>query len=245
LASLLVAGASLFGCSGTPPGEFIIVQNQVPSDDCSIPATLGGVYRSRGTLDVRLVDGPDAYRLFPVMQNNFPPPSNGNLVDANRIALSGFDVDLSVPADSPSDNPLTGFFNDLVNSADPAMHALVSFGEITSGSVASGSGNTSSKVTVFPGALAQNIRGMGLLSPVNRFIVVATVRARGDTLTGSVESDAFHYPIELCDGCLMIDQGACPVMALAGNSCYPGQDTGTGCCTQDGALFCPSLVAAP
>ena len=73
---------------------------------------------------------------------------------------------------------------------------------------------------------------------------MVTVRARGTTLVSSVRSDAFTYPIELCDGCLMIDQGACPATAVAGNTCYVGQDSSTGCCEQNGSLFCPSLVSS-
>ena len=78
-AALLFAASSFTaGCSGTPPGEFIILQNQVPNPDCSIPAGLGMVYRGEGTLDVRLIGGgPSGYLLFPVLQNNFPGPSAG------------------------------------------------------------------------------------------------------------------------------------------------------------------------
>ena len=69
LTTLGIVGAlavCLVGCSGTPPGTFIIVQNNVPNADCTIPATIGAVYRSTGTLDVRVSSG---YELFPVLQN--------------------------------------------------------------------------------------------------------------------------------------------------------------------------------
>jgi hypothetical protein len=248
--SLLVALASALawsqtGCSGTPPGEFIIVQNQVPNPDCTIPAVLGSLYRGEGVLDVRLLgDGPTGYQFFPLLQNNFPGPSAGQTVDANRIALSGFDIDVTLPVDAPPDSSITALFGQLATSSmtggpDP----LIEYSTLTSGSVASGGGDTASSVNVFPGDLAHKIRDLGVLSPVNHFWVMASVRARGDTLVNSVESDAFKYPIELCDGCLMLDQGTCPAATLDGNSCYVGQDSGTGCCTQGGSLFCPSLVA--
>jgi hypothetical protein len=97
---------------------------------------------------------------------------------------------------------------------------------------------------VVPRQLAENIRNLGVLSTVNRFTIIASIRARGDSLVGSVVSDSFHYPIDICDGCLMVDQGVCPVQAASGNNCFVGQDTSTGCCTQMGQLFCPSLVAS-
>jgi len=235
--SLLFGGFT--GCAGTPPGEFIIVQNQVPNADCTIPAELGAVYRGRGTLDVRLSDG---YKLFPVLRNDFPPPSGGQTVDANRIAISGFDVDVTMPANASS-NPVT----DLINGLRPAgarPDPLVQFSTLTSGSVASGGGNTASSVGVVPGALVSMIREKNFLTATNRVWITATVHARGATLVGGVRSDGFTYPIELCDGCLLLDQGACPVAAAAGTTCNIGQDQDVGCCESAGQLVCPSVVAS-
>jgi hypothetical protein len=244
-AALLAAASALVaGCSGTPPGAFIIVQNQVPNSDCSIPAGLGQVYRGEGVLDVRLISQQKTgYELFPVMQNNFPAPTGGQTVDANRIALSGFNVDVEVPSDA------TGDIADLINGyrgdgAAPGDHQKVQFGTLTSGSVASGGGFTSSAVEVFPVALAIDVLNKHVLSPTDTFTVLASVRGLGKTLSSSVTSDSFTYPITLCDGCLMDDLGPCPVAASAGNQCYLGQDSSTGCCTQNGQLFCPAMVAA-
>src|SRR5262249_14507056 len=41
---------SIVGC-GTPPGQFLIIQNQVPEKGCLVPVTLGSVYRGTGDLD--------------------------------------------------------------------------------------------------------------------------------------------------------------------------------------------------
>jgi hypothetical protein len=239
-ATLLVAIASCFstGCSGTPPGEFIIIQNQVPNTDCSIPAGLGAVYRGEGTLDVRLVSSrATGYLLFPVMQNNFPGASGEQTVDANRIALSGFNVDVDVPEDQKG--PAADFIRGLAMTADPMVH----YGTLTSGSVASGSGVTSSAVEVFPNDLANGVLGTHSLTPTENIWATVHVRALGKTLTSSVESDSFTYPIRLCDGCLMGDLGACPVVGDVGNLCFVGQDGATGCCEQNGQLICPALVA--
>jgi len=236
LSWLVIGGA---GCSGTPPGEFIIVQNQVPDAMCTIPATLGTVYRGEGVLDVRLSDG---YELFPVLQNNFPAPGAGQSVDANRIAISGFDVDVAVPANASS-NPVT----DLINGLRPAgarPDPLVQFSTLTSGSVASGGGNTASSVGVVPGDLVRKLQEQNVLTATNHFWILATVHARGATLVGTVRSDGFRYPIELCDGCLIVDQGACPVAAASGSACNIGQDQSVGCCESAGQLVCPSVVAS-
>jgi hypothetical protein len=240
-AALLAAAfvsAALASCSSTPPGEFIIVQNQVPGSDCTIPAGLGAVYRGEGVLDVRLIgNGPKGYLLFPVLQNNFPAPTGGQTVDANRIALSGFNVDVEVADDA------TGPIADLINGYRMSMDRMVQYGTFTSGSVASGGGFTASSVEVFPAALAAQIRDKAVLSQTTTFWAFASVRALGKTLTGDVTSDAFKYPIQLCDGCLMDNLGACPLAMSTGNQCYIGQDGVTGCCSQDGQLVCPALVA--
>ena len=246
-AALLAATAFALaaGCSGTPPGAFIIVQNQVPTSDCTIPAGLGEVYRGAGTLDVRLISTQKTgYVLFPVMQNNFPGPAGGQTVDANRIALSGFNVDVEVQ------DSATGSIADLINGfrsmdADPKNHQKVQYSTLTSGSVASGGGFTSSAVEVFPVDLALDVLNMHVLSQTSTFTALATVRSLGKTLTGEVTSDSFTYPITLCDGCLMDNLGPCPVAAMVGNQCDVGQDDSTGCCTQSGQFFCPAMVAAP
>jgi len=243
-AALLAAASALAaGCSGTPPGAFVIIQNQVPNSDCSIPAGLGNVYRGEGVLDVRLISQQKSgYELFPVMQNNFPAPGGGQTVDANRIALSGFNVDIEV------DEGATGEIADLINAdraADPssADYQKVHYGTFTSGSVASGGGFTSSAVEAFPVDLASDVLSKHVLSQTQTSWVFASVRSLGKTLSGDVTSDSFRYPIQLCDGCLMDNLGPCPVAASAGNQCYMGQDSSTGCCTQNGQFFCPATVA--
>jgi hypothetical protein len=247
--AVLGAIALLAGCSGTPPGEFIIVQNQVLGSDCTVPATLGGIYRGEGVLDVRLIGASGGYQLYPLLQNNFPPPGGGQNVDANRIALSGFDVDVEAgPAPGAIGDLITSYRNVAANptpsAGDLANEALVHYSTLTSGSVASGGGNTASGVEVFPAELAQKIRDMAVLSTTNRYWVMTSVRARGNSLVGGVRSDAFKYPIELCDGCLIFNQGTCPVASVMGNSCDPGQDDGTSCCEISGSLVCPAVVAS-
>jgi hypothetical protein len=241
LALFMVEGIG--GCGGTPPGDFIILQNQVPNADCSIPATLGAVYRGEGLVDVRLVgdSAASAYVLFPLLQNDFPAPSGGQDVDANRIILSGFDVDVGLPP-TPGDGPITDLITGLrALSPDDPDHELIQYSTLTSGSVASGGGNTASAVGVFPAELARRMRDMGVLSRTSYVWIMASVRARGDTLVGGVRSDSFKYPIRVCDGCLVEDTGVCPadVSTLGSAACYPGQDGASVCCeAASGSLFC-------
>jgi hypothetical protein len=237
---------SLLGC-GLPPGQFIIVQNNVPEEGCVIPAGLGSVYRGTGDLDVRLVSetAKRGYAVFPVMQNNLPPPTGGS-ADNNRIALSGFEVSLSLPPEV-RDGPMWQLFEDLkISGPTGGRDPLIQFSTITSGSVASGGGNTASSVDAISGELARQMRARGGLAPGSFSYVIATLRAKGDTTTMSVRSDPFHYPIRVCDSCLVHNMGLCPVStepSRLGNACNIAQDFSVDCCTSGTGLVCPPTVA--
>jgi hypothetical protein len=239
------AALLLVGCGATP-GQFLIVQDQVPDTaSCVIPTTIGSVYRDVGNLDVRLVSrrAEAGYYMYPLLRNNLQPAAGGQIGDPNRIALSSYNVSLGLPADATS-SPLAMLFGDLANS--PQDSGLLRFSVPTSGSVASGGGYTSSGVPAIPGELARRIRDQGLLAGTSYAYVMATVRARGDTQNGSIESDPFVFPIRVCDGCLIASLQLCPATmepANKGNPCNVAQDDPVDCCDSGAGLQCPPPVA--
>jgi hypothetical protein len=232
----------LLGACGRVPGQFIIVQDQVPmGGGCSI-TTNQTVYNPSGILDVAVVNqtATSGYLVFPLLQNDLPPPS-GSLVDGNRIALTAFDVDLHMTAVDPP--AVTGpMFATLEGAQDPQVHYSLP----TSGSVASGGGLTAAIVEGFPTSLAIAIAKNGDLGGGVFVDVNIKVRAHGERLTGSIVSDDFNFPIKLCSGCLISSVQPCPVKTappLQGNPCNPAQDELVDCCTVGGTLYCPSLVS--
>jgi hypothetical protein len=245
LSAAAILGAALFlGSCGTPPGQFIIIQNQVPQSGCVVPADLSAVYRDSGDLDLSLVnnDAETGYLFFPLMQNNAPASMGG--IDPNRIALSEFDVDLSV-ADGAPDSIKNLFAS---ASSDATVAKLIKFSVPTSGSVASGGGNTSGTVNAVPAELARRMLSQNaLVAPGEFFYLTATVRVQGKTLTSTVTSDPFHYPIRVCDGCLVNDLGICPLAQAGsnnGNACNIAQDETIDCCELGTSLVCPPVVGA-
>jgi hypothetical protein len=237
-----ILGAALFlGSCGTPPGQFIIIQNQVPQNGCVVPADLSATYLDSGTLDLSLVSaGADTgYLFFPLMQNNAPSSTGG--IDPNRIALSDFEVDVSVD-DPQAPAKIKSFF------MSPPRPDLIKFSVPTSGSVASGGGNTAGSVNVVTAELARGLRDQNALaSPASFFYLTATVRVQGKTLTNTVTSDPFHYPIRVCNGCLANDLGICPLAQAGSNSgdpCNIAQDSPVDCCELGSALVCPPVVGA-
>jgi hypothetical protein len=234
--SLLVTS----GCNG-PLGQFFILHNQVPEKGCVIPADKAAPYQGQGVLDLRVpsTSSEAAYLLFPLLQNDLPVDLEGG-ASANRIALTGFDVDLAAVAGSDA---FRGFF--AAAATDPERVALVEYRVPWSGSLDAGGGNTSAMTNAFPVETALRLRESGALADGSTGIVDARVRARGRTLAGAMTSDTFSYPIRVCDGCLIHHIGACPLTApvLTGGICNPGQDSAVDCCMDGATLICPATVA--
>jgi len=233
----LAAGLALAGCGGSS-GQFFVVHNQVPGAGCVITADKGGLYQGEGTLDVRVPGrgGDAAYVMFPLLQNDLPSEAADG-IQANRIALAGFEVDVRF-VDGPA--VARDFFAALV--ADPASAGLLRFQSPWSGSIDPGGGTTAASTNAFPAEAAARLRDGGILGDGSSLRVRATVRAFGRNLSGSVKSDPFVFPIRVCDGCLIHSVTTCPAMgpALQGGICNPGQDAPVDCCTNGGDLICPA-----
>lgn len=234
LACFVAAIGSLAACQ-TPPGQFFIVHNKVPAEDCQIPADEGAPYRGEGRFDVRIastmLDG--GYRLFPLLANGLPA-ADDDATESNRIFLSGFTVDLRLLAGGPS---AAALFSDL------SISHLLHYDKRWSGSVGP-SDLLAASVDVFPGELARWVFDTHVLDEGAMTVEIA-VRARGRRAAGAIESDTFKYPLHLCDGCLVRSVAACPAAGpvLEGNKCNPAQDVPVDCCIEGDSLVCPATAA--
>ena len=112
-ALLVVLSSSLaVAACGRIPGQFVILNDQIPLSGCLIP-TNDGVYQGTGAVDLEIVRQGDqtAYFVFPLLENNLAASTGG--IDANQITLTGFNVDISAisgagpqtAACSPSQQP--------------------------------------------------------------------------------------------------------------------------------------------
>jgi hypothetical protein len=232
--------AFAFGC-GRVPGQFEILNDQIPTPgSCTIPVA-PTLYQGQGMLDLSIVrsDFPTAYLFFPLIENNLPRPT-GDL-DSNQIQLTGFDVDIS-PVLPVSDSVAAVF---AASAASPYLHYQTTW----SGGVSSGGGQLSAEVEAFPVPLAQQLLAAGNLDSTPSLTVNLKIQALGNTNSGrSLQSDPFNFPVSICAGCLVASTAPCPLPAKpanAGNPCNPAQDQAVDCCTDNGALFCgPAAVAA-
>jgi hypothetical protein len=234
---VMSSGLAAAAC-GRIPGQFIIVNNQVPQIGCVIP-TNDAVYRGQGEVDLQIVNQADqsAYLVFPLLENELPGSSGG--IDPNLITLTGFNVDISgigpVPAQTAT---ILG---------DPGNRSITHYQVPWSGSVPSGGGKVSAAVNGLPVALALLILGTQEIGLNPSVTLDLRVSALGHTPTQSFESDPLDYPVSLCVGCLVANLQSCPFTAMLknpGNPCNPAQDDIVDCCLTGANLLCPGPVVS-
>lgn len=193
-------------------------------------------------LDAKLVrsGSETAYFVFPLMKNNLPGASGGD-IDSNKIVLTSFAVDISVLTAPTAITSLVGMLD-----ADPSLSSLLHYQTPWSGSVASGGGEISAFVAAFPVELAERMLGAQGLSVQPSTWMNLRIRSFGHTTTRDIESDPFDFPVAVCDGCLIANTQPCPFTskpANTGNPCNVAQDYFVDCCTAGNELICPPVVS--
>lgn len=201
--------AATTGCGEGDDLSFIIYQNQVPGAGCVV-STTSNLYRPDGVLDIGLERG---YWMFPLLRNDMPATKDtfSRKTDPNALQLRRFEVELDLGA-SGQDIPTN----------------LLRFTQLTSGILLPGD-QRASRVQVITDELAKRIE----LPKGARPTVVATVRAVAESRRGEIRSIPFHYPIRLCDGCLVRRVKSCDDAVSTKNVCGLPQDTPLVCCNDD------------
>jgi len=216
VALLLVAAASVgaTGCS-TNDVTLSILQMQALTQMTMCVAQPSGaatVVRDRGLLDVSLVTTA-GYIAIPVVRNNLPNNTNG--VEFNSIQLTGANVKL----ENVDGTTLT-----LSNGQSSFFYASAG-GRLDPG------GTAAMFVEVLPASAAKSLAGM--IPSVGFFTVIAEVKPVGMHASDQVVGGPIDFPVDLCNGCLVDNAGACPLpkgtMIVA--PCIPQQDDVTICCT--------------
>lgn len=214
-------GLSSTACTDSD-GAIFILQNQVPEAGCVIPSDITSPFLPRGRIDVQSSTG---YLFNPLVQNN------ATVVEtANRIALvEGAEVDITLP----SATELEGIDS-----------SLTSFTSRFSGAIQPGGGLTSFSFEIMSKDLLDAIKPG---TTDNRIVAVqASVKIFGEMGGGTVETNSYSYTIDVCDGCMTQNLGACTALAdtfvaTEGGLCNPSQDIVLQCCTKsDMTVQCPA-----
>jgi hypothetical protein len=220
LAALVIAS----GCTTDSGGSMIILRNQVPGEGCEISANESDAFYSSGIIDTNASRG---YVFTPLVQSLVSLSSDES--NPRLIAMRGADVEISFPS---------GFLSE-GEEATLRDDRLTRFSQAFSGSVRPGDFSSFSFVVVPTGLLTR----LGLAAGDSVQLTVK-VSVFGDLDGSDVESDPFVYPIEVCNGCMTIDNGDCAALGEGfegseGGECNVLQDVPVDCCTMGGDLVCP------
>ncbi|HMF39115.1 MAG TPA: hypothetical protein VKQ32_00410 [Polyangia bacterium] len=241
--------AGTVAACGRIPGQFEVIQNQVPMGGCTID-TNRMLYRGEGHLDLSLVSpsASTAYLMFPLVINNLSASSSGS-ADPNEIAVNSFAVDIGTSKQSYLPPKVQDLFKTLNQDPNAPDYALLHYSLPWAATISSGGGVIAAGVDAFPVELAQRVLATGdVTNSSTSMLVNIRVRIFGNTKSQSMESDPFDYPVYVCNGCLVASDLACPVSgapALTGNACNIAQDDRVDCCSLNGNLICPAIASAP
>jgi hypothetical protein len=222
-AAIAIATLSIVGTACTDAGSpILIMQNQVPGADCVVPSGLGGEYNPRGRIDTNASAG---YLLTPLVQN----VANTEGVEEHlRMAfIEGADIDLSV------------------QEGGPAVTASLSFSKRFSGTIQPNGGLSSFAFTVIPLEVLADL-AEGLTEPTQLVEVMVDVKIYGNIAGGDVSTPVFSYAVDVCNGCMKNNVGACAdlsdsFVAMEGGVCVDLQDSTLDCCTTaDSQELCPA-----
>jgi hypothetical protein len=210
------------GCTTDAGGSMYIVHNKVPSEGCVVPDDDEAPFRGTGRIDTNAGAG---YVFTPLVKSLVQ--ESGNDSNPRVIAMRGADVDISFTS-GPFDEADEARLRDM---------RLTRFSTAFSGSVFP-TGQTSFAFVVVPAGLLTEIAATGESAQLS-----VEVSVFGDLDGADVDSVPFVYPIEVCNGCLTVDQGDCAGLADTfeprdTNTCNPAQDEAADCCSAGSGWVC-------
>lgn len=235
-------------CAASSGDEgFVVLNNQVPGEGCTLSPDSSGMFQSRGLL---FLNSPNPYVMTPVIQSRISALEGQDL--QRTIALRGARVELEISGITLSD-PGTGAVSTLEFS-DAEIAALQADGSLRFTSLFSAplapAGTTAATFdAVSFGALAAIRAKVGMTNQAVHAQIVSKATLFGDLGGDEIEGVPFVYPITVCNDCIVNTIAQCPVpvgtTVRTGNACNAFQDGNVDCCTQpDGRLLCPAPVAS-
>lgn len=226
---LVAATVGAVGCQNNDLSIAITSMQAITKPSCMATSGMAtGVGRERGLLDVSLVTS-TGYVGIPVVRNQMMSRIVGTGTELNSIEVLGANVTLNLPGGGSAPLPANQqkfFYDSAVGRVDPAQ-AVPMF------------------IEVVPAAAAMSLAGK---IPANGlYTVIAEIKPVAMRANDQIVGGPIHFPVDLCQNCLLPSTGACPLpkgTVPSSGGCFPQQDDAATCCTNaSGALLCGS--AAP
>lgn len=230
LLSLSLVGALALGAcvDGDADAPMRIIGNVVPASGCVVDSSSNTFYDD-GVIQTDALAG---YIFTPSVVNEITL-RDGEARGPKTIYVTGarVEIDFYDPA-----------FDSLVVDA-----SLLRFQVPVAGAIDPGGGKAAFSFEVVPQELVVKIgeRLATITDARQRTVLDVRIQMVGTKGGGSVQSNVFRYPVEVCIGCLLYDAGACATLpqgfsARTGGACQTAQDGVTDCC--DNGTTCPAVA---
>lgn len=235
-AVLFTSTLAFAGCVADSGGEgFVILNNTaVPSDSCAFTGDPTQAFIAHGQI---FSGSPAGYLLTPLFESAITNDTTSEL--QRTIMFSGANIELTVEALT-----ITHADGSTTNATPPTLEGTEGkFRVLFSGSLPPG-GSANVAFEVLPVPTMHTIMqssGAAAGESVNAE-VKALVKPDGTMGGDRVDGAPFTYPITVCNDCVVVDRGACPLSSgtiRTGNACNPFQDGPVDCCEDGGTLVCP------
>lgn len=235
----LITSALLFsGCVADSGGEgFLILNNTAPPVGmCLLTGAVGQPFISHGEISTL---SPSGYLFTPLIQSKLS--ANSATDTTKTLMFDGANIELTVEAltiqhadgtfSKPTPTPLTG--------TDGKFQALFS-GSLFPG----GTANVSFEI-IPVSTIGAIVQGAGIAATDHMSAEVKAIIKPFGTMGGDrIDGSPFQYPVTVCNDCVVVDHGACPVTGTIrlGNACQPFQDAPVDCCESTAGLVCPGTM---
>jgi hypothetical protein len=228
---------TLIACVDTgDEGIYVLNNTAITGETCALTGSPTQAQIGHGTISVY---SPTAYVMTPLIQSRIQTAENVDDI-SKTIQLRGADIRLTLKAVSIERGGQ--FMNTNPEKEYPGFSVLFS------GSIAPAA-SVNAFVDLIPPATLRSIAadsGADLSTDSLNAEVQAEVVIKGDLGGDSVESQPFFYPVTVCNDCVIVNNGACPMTITAprtGNACNPFQDGTVDCCVDaSNNLICPGTI---
>jgi hypothetical protein len=219
----------LAACVGSGDETVMILVNQEPGVGCVLDAEEGGTAITAGIIDARSSSG----YLFSPLVKNYATAVDADEERRHQAFVQGARVTIHF-----NDESLEGEFEE----------SLTRFQVPFSGIVMPG-GTAQFTFEIVPieiiDAIGESLPEAMPGEAVQTELLLVDVQMFGEINNGSFETQSYRYPVEICNGCLVQDLGACSNLSSSfttsntGGHCNLAQDRALDCC--DDFAVCPAV----
>jgi hypothetical protein len=238
-AALITTTLAFTGCVADSGGEgFIILNNTaVQGGTCVLLGTQGQPFKAHGQISTL---SPAGYLFTPLFESNITATAGQEIT--RTLMFQGANVELTVEALTiqHADGTFTKPTPPVLEGTDGKFQSLFS------GSLPPG-GSANASFEIIPASTIASIAQASGAGATDHMAaeVKAIIKPFGTMGGDRVDGTPFQYPVTVCNDCVVVDHGACPLTGTVrtGDACQPYQDSIVDCCRDaSNNLICPGTM---